>query len=482
VPALDALEPAVSEQIREERRAFERIAARPNVSDRDLATAYATLGRLCHAYEFFDAAEAAYANAVRLTPQDTSVLHLLGWLYQQTGRYEDALVRYTGARRLQPNDPVIRAHLAEVYLQLNRLPDARALFQDLIDVFPVVARARLGEIALREGRFGEAVQHLEAALGRAPDAASVHYSLGMAYRGLARFDEARSHLARGGSSGPRPADPLVDALSTLLRGERAQMTRGREAYEAGRFEDARKSFQAVVDTAPTNVDARLGLGMALAQLGQANRAIEALEATLGLDADNTTAHATLGMVLARTGRESDALSHLSVAFRREPTGEVGAALIRVLMKQSRADEALEVLSRSPSLSHDDESTVLGVSILLADRQRLREAIDLLESAHRQFPDRVRTATTLARLLAASPDRSLRDGERALTLATRVYEIERSATHGETMAIALAELGRCAEAATWIQRAVAEADRARDAATAARLRGEASRYTGTACRP
>ena len=61
-------------------------------------------------------------------------------------------------------------------------------------MFPAVARAGLGEIALREGRFNEAVDHLEAALERAPNAAQVYYSLGMAYRGQGRLEQARAQL------------------------------------------------------------------------------------------------------------------------------------------------------------------------------------------------------------------------------------------------------------------------------------------------
>jgi tetratricopeptide (TPR) repeat protein len=482
MPAPNELEPAVAEQLRAQRAAFAGVAGRANVSDRDLAAAYHALARLCHAYEFFDAAEASYANAIRLVPQEAASLHLLGYLYQQTGRYEEALVRYSAARRARPNDLAVRAHLADVYLQLNRLGDARQLFQELVDIFPAVARAGLGEIALREGRFDEAVQHLEAALARAPDAASVRYSLGMAYRGLGRLDQARSHLARRGTSTVRPADPVVDGLRTLLRGERAQMMLGRQAYEAGQFEAARAAFSKALEAAPSSAEARLGLGMALAQVDNAAGAIEQLEAALRLDADNTTAHTTLGLVLARVGRDRDAVDHLLRAFRRESTDETAGHLLRLLLKQGRSDEALDVFSRTRSLSADDEGTVLGLSILLADRQRYRDAIELLTSAERQFPDRVRTTTTLARLLAASPDRSLRDGARALALATRVYDAERSPAHAETMALALAELGRCAEAMTWMQRAIADADRTQASTTAVRLKSEAAKYAGAMCRP
>jgi tetratricopeptide (TPR) repeat protein len=189
------------------------------------------------------------------------------------------------------------------------------------------------------------------------------------------------------------------------------------------------------------------------------------------------------MVLERAGRDREAVEHLSAAFRGDPTdGEISRVLIRLLLKLSRGDEAIDVLSRAPSFDVEDEGLVLGLSILLADRQRYRDAIDLLESSHRQFPDRARIDTTLARLLAAAPDRSLRDGARALELSMRVYDRDPSAAHGETVALALAESGRCGDAAMWIQRAVAQAEQTRDSATATRLRAEAPRYQTSQCRP
>jgi tetratricopeptide (TPR) repeat protein len=253
VPPLEGLESAVADQIREQERALNAVIAKPRASDKELADAYGAFARLCHAYEFFDAAEAAYANAIRLAPRDATWLHLLGYLNQQTGRFEEALGRYSAARRLQPNTPVLQAYIGEMYLRLNRLADAREQFQNLVTVFPAVARAGLGEVALREGRFAEAVEYFEAALDRAPRAASVHYSLGMAYRGLGRLEEARSHLMRRGTSVLKPADAAVDALTDLLRGERAQMILGRRAYEAGQFDDAAAAFRKAVEAAPMRV-------------------------------------------------------------------------------------------------------------------------------------------------------------------------------------------------------------------------------------
>jgi Flp pilus assembly protein TadD len=228
------------------------------------------------------------------------------------------------------------------------------------------------------------------------------------------MEEARTHLQRRGPGSVRVADPIVDALQTLPRGERAFVMQGRRAFEAGQFQAAADAFRKAAAAAP----------------------------------DDATPHVNLAAALARLGDVNGAAEQLAIAVRLAP---------------------------------DDEPTLLNLSILLADRERYREAVQHLEESHRRFPDRAPTATTLARLLASSPDRSVRNGQRAFDLATAVYEREPSPAHGETVAMALAELGRCDEAADWMRRAIEEADRT-NAAEATRLRGEAGKYAARPCRP
>jgi len=164
---------------------------------------------------------------------------------------------------------------------------------------------------------------------------------------------------------------------------------------------------------------------------------------------------------------------------RQGLGEVA---LRVLLRLGRQDEAIAMLTKSRTAKPDDEDIVVGLAILLAQKERFGEAVTLLDDANRQYPDRVATATTLARLLASSPDRSQRDGKRALDLATRVYETAPTPAHGETLALALAELERCDEALTWMKRAVAAAGQAGHAEETARLTNEMRKYESVSCRP
>ena len=415
LPSLDGLEPVVAAQIADARTAFGRVAAGSSTSRGDLGAAYGALARLFHAYELFTSAEPAYRNAARLQPSQPEWPHLLGYLYQQTGQFEPAAERLAAVLRVRPEQRAAALRLADVSLELNRLVEAREQYTSLLPVFPAAARRGLGEVSLRERRYREAVEHFTIALERAPQAGALRYSLAMAYRGLGRLDEARAQLEQRGAGTIVAADPVVDALASLIRGERLLVIQGSRAFAAGRFEDAAAAFERALAAAPESVPARVNLASALVQLGDVRRAS----------------------------------AQLQDAYARAP-GDVEEALVTL-------------------------------ALLLSERERYGDAIALLDGADRRSPGRPATATTLARLLASSPDLALRDGRRALELATAVHASRSAPADAETVALALAELGRCADALDWMRRAAAAAETAKDGAELARLRAETPKFEGASCR-
>lgn len=440
------VDPVVDEQVRAAERAVAAaIAARAD--SRTVSEAYGALARVQHVYELFEEAEASYRAALERRGDDRWS-YLLGYLYQQTGRFDLAATRLVDVRRSQPANHPATIRLGQVYLGLGRLREAREEFERVIDTFPALAHQGLGEVALRERRFADAAGHFREALGRVPQATSLHYPLAMAYRGLGQLDRARAELARRGAGGLRLGDPLVDALQELVRGERGLVMQGRRAYESGQFAEAASAFQKAVTAAPTSAAARFNLGLAVLQLGDTALGIAHLRAALALQPDDTA---------------------------------MGRELARVLMRAGLRDEAATVLAGVVDRDPLDADSVVALAILLADRERYREAIALLSTAADRSPAPLGVATTLARLLASAPDLSLRDGQRALALASRVHEAEATPAHAETVAMALAELSRCVDAAGWISRAVADAGRLGEVAEVERLKAELPRYQSTACR-
>jgi tetratricopeptide (TPR) repeat protein len=482
LPPLDVLESSVADQIREVQRSVTTLLGKPDLGRVETAEAYGTLGQLYHAYELFDAAEACYKNANRLRPDDFRWSHLLGYLHQQTGRLEDAIGFYDAALIAKPDDYIATLYLGDVYLRLNRRAEARARFQASLDRFPAAALSRLGDLALVESRYKDAIREFEAALERVPQATRIHYSLAMAHRALGQLDRAEAHLQQVGSGDIRPVDPLVEGLQDLLRGERAHLIQGRLAFQGGQYKDAVDAFSKAVEAAPESANARINLASAMARLGDTEGAVRELRASLRFDPANLSAHLNLGLLLASQGHYAEAVDHLKQVVDETPdNSEATNVLTRALLRLGRAEEAMAVLFKETSRDPGDEGRVLGLSILLSERARYREARDVLDRAYRLFPERTPTATTLARLLAASPDLAVRDGSRALELAMTVYKAQPTAVHGETVALALAETGKCNEAASWLKRALGDAEREGDAALAARLRDELPAYERSPCR-
>jgi tetratricopeptide (TPR) repeat protein len=448
LPELDTLEPVVAEQLREAQRALDAATSRPGTPGRALARAYGALARVCHAYELFDAAEPLYREASRRAPDQAEWPHLLGSLYQQTGRLAEAAGQFERALRLDAMDHAAAVRLGQVLLGLNRLREARERFDALVETFPALAQQGLGEVALREGRYSRALDHLRAALGRVPQATSLHYPIAMALRGLGRVEEARGQLEKRGTGGITVGDPIVDALRALVRGERGLIARGKQAFDAGQYRDAADAFRSALAVAPGSTVARINLALALVRLG--------------LDADAV---------------EQLRLVHGAMPDDRDVLRELIAALLRL----RRAAEAIDLLTTLAAASPNDEDMSVSLSLVLAGQARYRDAVTVLAEGHRRTPDRPTTMTTLARLLSSSPDRAVRDGRKALELATAVWALDNAAVPAETMALALAELERCGEALEWMRRAVGIAETSGEAEEAARLRNELSRFEGAPCR-
>ena len=318
----------------------------------------------------------------------------------------------------------------------------------MLTALPAAAHQGLGEVALRERRYREALEHFRAALDRVPQATALHYSMAMAYRGLGRLDEARAHLARRGTGGIVAADPVVDSLQSLVRGERLLVIQGSRFYAAGRYQEAADAFERALAVAPSSVPARVNLASALLERGDARERSSA-----------STPRSRSVLADRAIGRQLvSALLRLDAPRR----GDQRAAVHAARRSRRRGRPPWDWRSCWPNAND-------------------RRGDGVARRAHRRSPARAATATTLARLLASSPELSRRDGRRALDLAMEVYRTEPGPAHAETVALALAELNRCSEALDWMRRAVSAAEAEGDAGDTARLRAELPRFEAPSCR-
>lgn len=476
-----SLEPAVAEHLRSLEASAEALV-RAGASDDRLALAYGLLAQAYHAYSLIESARATYEKAHRLAPADFRWPYLLACVLQQENRADEALSYYERARGIRADYAPLAVHVGNLHLGQNRLEEASQAFEAALalDASMAAAHYGLGQVAMSRRDYARAVERFSRVLTLVPDANRVHYALALAFRGLGEVEQAQAHLRRQGPVGVRVADPLVDGLSGLVQGARLTVLRGRMAFESGRYAEAAEAFRRAVTAEPDNLSARVNLGSALGQIGEADGAIEQFNKALELDPDNRSALYNLGVLYASRNRHDEAIRHLTRLLELTPDDlEARLTLGRELGRTGRLEDALTAFAAVAGANPDHEDAVLNQVDVLAMLGRHREAIDTLERSHARFPTKGRTAAQLAYLLAASPQPDLRDYGRALELARRVYDASGAIRDGAVIAAALAGLGRCEEAASWQREMIARAEQVEPAKVTA-LRADLERYLSS-CR-
>jgi tetratricopeptide (TPR) repeat protein len=447
-PDLGPLEPEVAEHIRGSQQALASFLERPSEAAA-LADAHGSMARLYHAYELNEAAEYHYRQASANAPLDFAWHYYLGRLLQEQGRWDEASSAYADALALEPESALVLVRRGDVFLMQDRLEDAKANYLHAFFLHPRsnVLIERLGEVALGEKRYSLALEYLLPAVESQPDANRIHYFVGLAYRGLGDADLAREHLARSGQVGVEPPDPFMAEIKQMVRGERLYLLRGKLAYQAGQYQAAAEAFAKAVEAAPDSTRARVNLGSALAALKRNPEAIAEFRKALELDPEQPTAHFNLSQLLLEAGKPDEAIPSLIKAVEANPEdGVAQAALARVYRDTGDAEAALAHFRLAALNNPMDEDIWLDGAQLLLDLQRYPKALEILEQAHAKLPSSGHIAHALSQLLAAAPDPALRDGKRAVELASKVVQARPSSRHAQVLAMALAESGDCAAAA------------------------------------
>lgn len=483
-PDLSGLESAVAAQIGEMRGLLDAQTVGATADPLGMARAYGDLGQVYLAYGFNDAAADCFRNAAALDQGEVRWLYLLGAAQQASGQLDDAAASYV--RALARGMTVAAVHIGEIRLLQGRLDDAETALSQALANPPTAAAAHslLGQVALARRDFKAAVEHLEAALAAAPEANRLHHPLALAYRGLGDRAKTEEHLKQAGQVGLKPPDPWLDAVTNLRVGERIALMRGRVAARAGRTADAEQEFRKALAAQPKSVEARVNLGSMLALSGNRAGAVEQFQEALKGDPANATAHFNLATLLAADPTRGEALKHAEAAVAAWPQDAEARRLRAQLLRDSgRLAEALPEYARAIELAPADETARLGEAETLVRLERYAEARRKLEDGLGQMPASGLLSHALARLLAACPDLSLRDGARARDLALAVWNASPGFAHAETVALALAELGRCADAAVWQRTALEQARREGFEARVPELTRVLSVYEkGSPCRP
>jgi protein O-mannosyl-transferase len=173
-------------------------------------------------------------------------LHLLGDLRARRGEWQRAIASYQAALEVAPDSYDTLNNLGRAYQQTGEFERARASYERALRAAPEDPGVlnNLGVLATKRGRLEEAEGWYERALARAPasERARILYNLAEVQLKLGAYPQAMATYAALARN--RPRDP------------QAHLALGRAQLRMGQIDEARRSFERVLELAPGNVDAR----------------------------------------------------------------------------------------------------------------------------------------------------------------------------------------------------------------------------------
>src|SRR2546426_4623644 len=151
-------------------------------------------------------AERALKRALKLKPDSPETLSLLAQVYADQTRAVDALDLLVRAHKLAPLNTDIIFLLARVSMSQNYFEDAIPLLESGLKIAPqrVDLHAALGESYFMSGKAEKAVEEFKTLIQLDPSPRSYTF-MGLSYRHLGRFDEARKYFQEGLKKDPRNA-------------------------------------------------------------------------------------------------------------------------------------------------------------------------------------------------------------------------------------------------------------------------------------
>lgn len=307
------------------------------------------------------------------------------------------------------------------------------------DVETLLSRAQL---YFQTEQHQRALADLDRALELEADLTGAHHARGLVLAALERFEEALQSFNR--------AIELDDQAAT------SYLMRARVHAAQENFAAAIADLDTLVEMQPQSVGVRLLRAECLVEAGQLEQAKADIQWCLDREPRLPAVRRAKAMILAGEGRLAEAvleLESLDAAVLQSP--ELLVQLAGLYRALHQPDKALWRYTAAIEIDANFAPAYRGRGDLYVWLGKHAEAIADYRKSLELLPDDPAVLNNLAWLLCTSPDESLRDGARAVQLATRAAEQTeyKKAYILSTLAAACAEQGDFEAALRWIDEAV-----------------------------
>lgn len=160
--------------------------------------------------------------------------------------------------------------------------------------------------------------------------------------------------------------PIPQGAESLPDATRASVEEARKLFELGRFSDAEKLYQQIVEAAPDNYFALSNLGVTQIQARKLSAAEVALKKAITINPEDSFAATNLGIVYCKQGRFDDAVDVLREAITADEKDYVAHNYLGVsLGEKGLKGEAEDQLKRSIAIKDDYADAHFNLAVLYA---------------------------------------------------------------------------------------------------------------------
>jgi predicted TPR repeat methyltransferase len=270
-------------------------------------------------------AERLYLRLLKAHPKHSDVLHCLGILRSQQGRFTEALASYDKALAIRPRAADVLNNRGSALRNLNRPIEALASYDQALAIDPAAAFAlnNRGNALQDLNRTAEALTSFDKALAIKPDYVEALNHRGNALQLLNRPGEALASYDRALKIRPDFAEAWVGRGNVLN-------------LHLQRYDDALAAYDKALAINPGFADVWVSRGNILN--GHFNRyddALSSYDRALAIDPDNAAAWFDRGGVLQGLKRPAEAI----VAYRRALAKGGDAEIIRYTLASLGAEAA-----------------------------------------------------------------------------------------------------------------------------------------------
>lgn len=286
--------------------------------------------------------------------QDNPLAHAnLARVFQYQKRYPLALSAYQNTERLLQRTPTtsldlkkqVRFNMATLFQEMNNLPMAEQAYQSILAVEPNDKEALTGlaQVYTNQKQPQKALDVFYKVLDANPaNAMAVHAELLKAIQTLPSDAQVEAELER-----------YANRYSNMAF---VQASVGETYHQAKRYQNAVQRYQKAVALSPQDAGTWANLGLALQELGDAEKSRQALQKALALEPNNSVVKERL-----EGAEEQDAYA----AYER------GVALLEA---DANSAEGLSLLKKAVSLEPENENYQLVLAVSLQQQNKLNEAV------------------------------------------------------------------------------------------------------------